>query len=150
MLDPIFIFGAKYLIILPIVIVGIYLYKSPVETRKKFLIFLLITLPITYLLGLAARQAFFNPRPFVVGGFEPLIAHEADNGFPSDHILLAASLAAVMLFFDRKYAYWLWALTAFIAFSRVYVGVHHFFDVAASMGIALLCAIIIAKFYATR
>ncbi|MDO8424069.1 MAG: phosphatase PAP2 family protein [bacterium] len=150
MLDLIFIFGAKYLIIVPVLLTTYYYFRSSAEIRKRLLIFLVLILPFTYILGLGARSLYYNPRPFVTGGYAPLIPHAADNGFPSDHILLAASLAAAMLFFDRKQASWLWTLTAFIALSRVYAGVHHALDVAASMGLAFLCAIIIAKFYARK
>ncbi|MEK7175788.1 MAG: phosphatase PAP2 family protein [Patescibacteria group bacterium] len=150
MLNLIIIFGAKYLILLPPAIAGIYFLKSPREIRKRLIIFLLIALPLAYLAGLATRYAYFNPRPFVVGGFGPLIAHETDNGFPSDHVLLAATLAASLLFFDRKRAYWLAGIAVFIAFARVYAGVHHLTDVVASIIIALLCATITSKLYARK
>lgn len=148
--DLLFIFGAKYLIFASILLTGYYLFVSPIETRKKLMIFLLISLPFAYIVGIGAREMYVNPRPFAVENFEPLVAHAADNGFPSDHVLLAASLAAILFFFNRRYAAWLGGFAIFIAVSRVYVGVHHSLDVLASIGIAMLCAIIISKLYARK
>lgn len=145
-MDTIFIFGAKYLFIFSLLGLALYISTSPVETRKKLAVFLLVSLPFTYLAGLGARQVYFNPRPFMVSEVEPLIEHEADNGFPSDHVLLVGTLSAAMIFFDRKYAWWLWGITIFVAISRVYAGVHHFLDVGASVIIALLCAILVKTY----
>ena len=152
-MDPLFIFIAKYLYIFSLALAAVYFFKLPKEDRTKMLVFFLISLPLTYSIGLAARAAYYNPRPFVVGGFEPLIPHEADNGFPSDHLLLLSALAASMAFFDRKAAAWLWGIAALVAISRIYAGVHHFLDVSASMAIAIACAILVhnaLKIYARQ
>ena len=52
--DLLFIFGAKYLIFASILLTGYYLFVSPIETRKKLMIFLLISLPFAYILGIWA------------------------------------------------------------------------------------------------
>src|SRR3989344_5199285 len=147
MIDPIFIFGAKYLFILSLFLTGFYFYQVPIENRRRFSIFFLILLPTVYLAGMGARQLYDNPRPFVVGQFEPLIEHEADNGYPSGHVLLVGALAAGFLYFNRRAAFWLWLVAILVAISRIYVGVHHLLDVGASMVIAVACAIIIEKIY---
>lgn len=150
MLDTLFIFGAKYLFVFSLILILIYFFRISIEMRKGLLIFLLFSLPLTYLTGLGARALYYNERPFVTGEFEPLISHEADNGFPSDHVLLVGSLAASLGFFNRRLGLWLWTIAAAVALSRIYVGVHHFLDVGASLAIALLCAIIVNKFYGAR
>lgn len=142
MIDSLFIFTAKYLIILSPVLALRYWYSSNQTTRREFALFALISLPLTYITGLILRQLWFDPRPFVVNKFTPLIAHAADNGFPSDHALLAGALAALMLYFNRRVSVWLWLIATAIGVARVYVGVHHIVDIAASLVIALGCALI--------
>lgn len=90
------------------------------------------------ILGFVANHFYNNPRPFVVGHFAPLIAHDADNGFPSDHVLVAAGIAAIVFVFHRTTGIVLGLIAALIAVSRVYVGVHHAFDVISSFAIAVM------------
>lgn len=93
---------------------------------------------MTYALGLIGNYLYYDPRPFVVGHFTPLIAHVADNGFPSDHTLLAACLAALGTYWNRWLGSLLWIIAIVIAVARVYVGLHHPIDVLGSIGIALV------------
>jgi undecaprenyl-diphosphatase len=135
-MDTFFIFGAKYLVFISPLIAGIYLLKLNKEKRSRVFIFFLISLPITFLLSLIARELYFNPRPFITGGFEPLIPHSGGNGFPSDHTLLASAIAFGITVFNRKLGLILFMIAAVVAASRVYVGVHHSVDVLASILIA--------------
>lgn len=137
-MDTVFIFGAEYLFILVILIAGIYFLPQSKVIKKEMLIFSLISLPLIYLVAVLAGHLYFNPRPFVVGNFTPLIPHVADNGFPSDHVLLVSAVSAVVMYFNRRIGLILWILTILVAISRVYVGVHHLVDVLASMFISLL------------
>ncbi len=142
MMDTFFIFGAKYLYILSVLIVLFIFYKLPLEAKKRMVVFGIISCALALIVSISAREIYFNPRPFVVEGFEPLITHEADNGFPSDHTLLAAALASVGVFFHKRAGLYLWLIAGIVAISRVYVGVHHALDVLASAGIALLSALV--------
>jgi undecaprenyl-diphosphatase len=137
-MDLFFIISAKYLIVLPILILGIYFLRLPRSEWKKTLMFILPSLIVTYLVALIAGHIYYDPRPFVVGNFTPLIPHAADNGFPSDHALLASALAIVGTYLNRKLGLVLWVLAAIIATARVYVGVHHPVDVLGSMIIAVI------------
>ncbi len=91
---------------------------------------------ISYLVALIAGQIYYDPRPFLAGHFKPLIEHDTENGFPSDHLLLVSTVAAVVTVFNKKISLLLWAFTILIAIARVYVGVHHVVDVAASIFIS--------------
>ncbi|MBX4195554.1 phosphatase PAP2 family protein [Candidatus Parcubacteria bacterium] len=103
----------------------------------KFGIFLF---PISLIIAKVANHIINNPRPFVVENFTPLISHAADNGFPSDHVLLVSALAAVVTPFSRKWSLVLWFITIFVAISRVETGVHHAADVIGSIIISILVA----------
>jgi undecaprenyl-diphosphatase len=154
MLDTIFIFGAKYLFLLSIVIVIVHFFHVSREVKREMVIFGLITFPLALILSLVARELYFNPRPFVIGGFEPLIPHKPDNGFPSDHMLLVGTIAAFMGLVHKKTSLWLWAIAIFIGLSRVYAGVHHLVDILGSVLIAILSALaayaIIQKLWTTN
>ena len=139
-MNTLIIFGAKYLFVLSPLLVAWFFYKASRESRKKVIIFTLITLPLAFIIAVTARHFYFNPRPFVVLGFEPLISHTPDNGFPSDHVLLLGTLASIMLFFNRKWSIPLWIITLLVGISRVYAGVHHVVDIGGSILIALLSA----------
>jgi undecaprenyl-diphosphatase len=144
-MEQFMVFSAEYLYVLSVLIAGIFFFISHYEIKKKMAILALLSLPLAFIFSLGARELVNNPRPFVVGEFEPLIPHEADNGFPSDHTLLVAAIASVITFFQKRTALCLWLIAGIVALARVYVGVHHLSDVLASIGIALLSAYLVHK-----
>lgn len=139
-MDTIIIFGAKYLIIAPLLLALASLWRAPREKQREMLIRGAIILPFAYVLALIVRHFWYDPRPFVTGGFAPLIPHAADNGFPSDHALLAAALAAAVGFSSRKIAASMWVITLLIGLARVAAGVHHWSDIAGSILVVLVTA----------
>ncbi len=153
-LDLFFIFVAKYLFILSIIIAGIYFLRQSRDIQKRMVVFSVLTLILVYLFATIAGYLYYDPRPFVQENFTPLIPHTADNGFPSDHVLLVSVIAAVFSYFNKRLVVTsLWVLALLVAVGRVYVGVHHVIDVIASMFISLLSAYIIhliLKYYASH
>jgi undecaprenyl-diphosphatase len=139
-METFIIFGAKYLFLVSLGISAWYFFRKAGENWKKLLKFYALALPLAYGLGLVARRLWFNARPFVEKNIEPLIAHSADNGFPSDHTLLVAALAAIMTFFNKKLATWLWIITALVGLARILAEVHHFADILGSILIALIAS----------
>ncbi|MSR87844.1 MAG: phosphatase PAP2 family protein [Candidatus Zambryskibacteria bacterium] len=137
-MDTLFIFGAEKLFLLSPLVAAYFFYKLDKVKQKEVLIFAFFSLPLTFILGMILREFYFNPRPFVVNGFEPLIHHAPDNGFPSDHVLLLAAIASIVIFFSKKYAIALWIIVGLIGISRMYAGVHHSIDILGSILIALL------------
>lgn len=140
MIDSIFIFGAKYLFVLSPIVGAVYFFRTSREEKVDMMIFAFFSLPLTFILSIAAKALYFNPLPFVVKGIEPLLTHAPNNGFPSDHVLLLASIASVLTFFNRKVTISLWIVTLLVGISRIYVGVHHSVDILASIIIALISA----------
>ncbi len=137
-MDLFFILCAKYLFVVPLVILAGYGLSRPRFEWKEMVLFAIPALILTYLLGKLGGFIYFDPRSFVVGHFTPLISHIADNGFPSDHTLLVAGLAAVGTYWNKRMGILLWALAVLVAVARVYVGVHHPIDVIGSIIIALV------------
>ncbi len=98
----------------------------------------------------AGGSLYYDPRPFVVGHFTPLIPHVPDNGFPSDHALLISAIAMIGMVWNRKLGSALWVLAVLVAAARVYVGVHHTIDVAGSCIISITAISAVSKVYYRR
>lgn len=142
-MDLLFIFGAKYLLILSLIIGAWWFLKLPRIQKKDALIFGSLTLALSFIFGKIASMLYYNSRPFVIDHFSPLIDHIADNGFPSDHMLLVSAIAAVVSFYNKRIGFTLWILAILVGISRVFVGVHHFIDIFGSLIIAIISSFII-------
>jgi len=142
----VFIFGAKYSPLLIITISFIWFLAQPKLRQKEFFIVACAYLPLVLIISVVASRLYYSPRPFVLGNFEPLILHKADNGFPSHHMLLASVPAAIIFIFNRRAGLILWALAAFTGFSRIYAGLHHIVDVTGSALISII-ALALAYFF---
>lgn len=86
----------------------------------------------------------FDPRPFTLPIGHTLVAHVADNGFPSDHATLVWTLGTGLLL---THAAPRWGLAVLlyglaVAWSRIWLGVHFPADMAGSAGVGLLCGIL--------
>jgi undecaprenyl-diphosphatase len=139
-MNTLIIFCAKYLIVLPVLVLFIYWLRSSTLNKRKIIILSFIALPLAYVLAKIGSHFYFNPRPFVVDYFIPLIPHANDNGFPSDHTLLAASISFVQYAFNKRLGALLLAVTIFIGSARVFAGVHHSIDIIGSI---LISAIVV-------
>jgi undecaprenyl-diphosphatase len=142
-MDFFFILFAKYLFVIAFLIAGIFFLKQPREIQIKAFILGVSCATLSYIIALIAGQIYYDPRPFVVGHFKPLIDHDTENGFPSDHVLLVSCVAAVITVFNNKIAIPLWIVTILVAISRVYVGVHHYIDVFASIMITVVVTFVL-------
>lgn len=142
-MNTLIIFGAQYLYLVIVFATLFYVYRQPRERRRKILLCAVITLPVTYVVAKIASQFYYDPRPFVVENFTPMIAHINDNGFPSDHTLLSSAVAMTVFFFHRKLGLLLLGIAFLVGASRVFAGIHHFIDIFGSMAIAALVASII-------
>ncbi len=131
-----FVFNAEYAYLLIILLVGLFFVWQKKEIKKRIVYLSLFSLPLSYIVAKIAGKLFYNPRPFVVDKITPLIYHAADNGFPSDHTLLSATLAFIVFCFNKKAGGLLIVLALLVGYARVFVGVHHFVDIVGSVVIA--------------
>lgn len=142
-MDILFIFVAKYLILVPILAVVWLFIKLPRSEWKKEGLRALAILILTFVLAKIGSHFYYDPRPFVQGGFTSLIPHAPDNGFPSDHVLLASALSAIVMCWKKRAGMALWLVAILIGISRVYVGVHHPIDVIFSLIFALVASLFV-------
>ena len=137
------IFAANYLWYVIIGIAVVYFLIQSRPEQKRMLIFAALVLSLVYLVSLLSGALYYDPRPFVVEHFSPLIPHKPSNGFPSDHVLWSAATAAIILPSNKYLSLLLWVLTILVGASRVHVGVHHPIDIVGSIAIAILVAFIV-------
>ncbi len=138
MLNAIIIFSAQYLYLAAGLIALVYFFKIPKDQKRNFALLTIIALYCIYLVSRMAAHFYFDPRPFVVGHFTPLVPHAPDNGFPSDHALLTSSIASVVFVCNKKIGLLLWLLTFLIGAARVLVGIHHPIDILGAFAISIL------------
>lgn len=146
LLNNLIIFGAKYLLVVIVIIAFWYFIKQSQSNKKQIIIFALFVFPLAYLASRIMACFYYDPRPFVDGNIIPLFPHKPDNGFPSDHALLSAAIAAVIFYFNRKIGWLLLILAVLVGAARVLAGVHHWIDIAGSIIIALLISFLAYKF----
>ncbi|MDO8518252.1 MAG: phosphatase PAP2 family protein [bacterium] len=137
-MDALIIFAAKYLIYIVAAIFVVYFFLARRRAKRKLLLLSALSLPLAYVVGWLAGLLYYNPQPFALSGIAPLVSHAANNGFPSDHMLFAAALAMLVLFFSRPLGILLWVLALLVGFARIAAGVHHTADIIAAAAIAAL------------
>jgi undecaprenyl-diphosphatase len=130
------IFAASDLIYLDVVLAAAIvvwaLYRRPARQILWWVIAICTTCIVAIVGALIGSSLYNDPRPFAVDHVHPLIAHAADNGFPSDHSLLAAVLVAAVILARPRYTLLFVVLAAAVEWARVGAGVHHPIDVIGS------------------
>ncbi|SRR5260221_3053092 len=157
MMNFLIIFSAKYLIALSVLGLVVYFFTSKKLDRKRFLIYFGLVCVFSFIIAKISSYFIYDPRPFVVNHFMPLIPHANDNGFPSDHTLLAMAIAMSVYFYNievvtsfaynKKWGIGLFILGVLIGLSRVVAGVHHIEDILGSIVIAGVVAVVINYIY---
>jgi undecaprenyl-diphosphatase len=147
-MDAIIIFFASKLHI-GIVLVGVLFCALLSNKRRVFFAYKAsIALPVAFVLGRFASLVISSPRPFVVENIQPLIAHIPNNGFPSEHTLLVATISALVYTESKVVGVIIGVLAISVGIARVLANVHHSVDVVGSVGIAVFAVVI--SFYLVR
>ncbi|MDE2026562.1 MAG: phosphatase PAP2 family protein [Patescibacteria group bacterium] len=142
------VFTAQYVFLISITIFFLYATFVWLKKRKTFIhLFILssISFPLSFITANILSLFIYNPRPFAVEHVKPLIAHTADNGFPSDHMLLAMTIASVVFVYNKRLGILLTVIAICIGTARVLANVHHVEDIVGSVMIAIT-----ATFISTR
>ena len=114
---------------------------------RRLGIILIITLAFVFLTGdILLKHLVNRPRPFVMyNDIVPLIKAPSSASFPSTHICLDIAATTVLLKKKKKFGFIALALTACIAFSRLYLCVHFPTDILAGLLLGILCALIVLR-----
>ena len=110
-------------------------------TKVALAVQVVVAVAVMGLLIKVAGAVHTDPRPFVANpSLHPLFPHPADNGFPSDHTALAATVSFVVLRYRRVIGAVMLALTVALGAARVAAHVHHVQDIVAGLLIGALAA----------
>lgn len=112
---------------------------------------LLITLGLSWVVNdCVFKPIFQRPRPYlVIRELLPLVPRRTDFSFPSGHTATAfASAYALTRLLDKRWA-WIYILSALIAFSRIYLGMHYPTDVLGAILTGTLTAAVLCPLMET-
>jgi undecaprenyl-diphosphatase len=89
-------------------------------------------------------QAVARVRPcHALTHVKVILSCASDYSFPSDHAVIAGALATGLLILDRRLGVIAWLLALFLAFARVYAGVHYPGDVIVGLAFGAIVALIL-------
>lgn len=112
------------------------------EQRISLFYKALLALPLAFLIGRLLTLFIDSPRPFVVENVQSLIPHIANNGFPSEHTLLVATVALLVYTEHRVIGIMLAVVALLVGIARILANVHHSIDVGGSIMIALVSVVL--------
>ncbi len=139
MSNEIAIFLAQYLIFFSVLIVP-YLW---VRRERSNLISIVTTVVVAFAISELLKTLISAPRPFIVGGFDPLITVQARDfyaSFPSGHTVLLAALGTAVIFTEKIPGLFLLAMAGAVGWGRVLVGAHYPLDIFLGFVIGMVVA----------
>ena len=147
-MDNLIIFGAKYLFVVVVLIYGLALWQASPKHRKQLLVGLVVAGIIAVILDKIGGKLFYDPRPFVTHHIKPLVAHSADNGFPSEHTILTFAIGSLIAAFRPKLGGLALVLALLVGISRVAAHIHSPIDIIGGAAIGLAAGA--AGYYASQ
>ncbi len=123
-------------------------HPSISKQDKKFIIIFTLTIFLSFLTSeVILKNIFKRPRPFLqIKNLKLKIKnYPSDFSFPSGHATIAFATATTLSFFNKKRKWFYYFLAFLIAYSRLYLGVHYFFDVVVGAVIGVMISRIILK-----
>lgn len=133
-----------------IYVLALWMVIKWIRSRASIRVALLYS-GITASLGLAANQImgliWYHPRPFEMGVGNALMSHVVETSFPSDHavVLFCIGFALLWVGDTRRWGVVITVLGLFVAWSRVYLGVHFPLDMLGSFTVSMVAVSIVHK-----
>jgi undecaprenyl-diphosphatase len=144
--DRIMEFGATYGVhlVVGVVVLSWFLHLGSDENRRVAFYTAVASMIVALVIAKVLQHYYVHPRPFVARqDVELLVSHAPDASFPSEHASGAFALAAGIGLYRARLGLVLLILSTWIAFSRVFVGIHYPGDVAGGAAIGVLAALMI-------
>jgi undecaprenyl-diphosphatase len=132
-MNTLIILAAKYLVILPPILLAFVFWKASSADRKILILRGLVVLVLSVALAKGGGALFNDVRPFVAHHTTPLIPHAPDTGFPSDHTLLAAACALLTLPFSKRLGIAGLVFALVVGLARIACGLHTLLDIGGSL-----------------
>ncbi len=138
----IIVFCAQYLPFVILAAAAVFFVRLDIVRKKSMFALSLVSSVLALAMDKTLNLLIISPRPFVVKGVDPLIAHAADNGFPSEHALFVFLIAGAVFAYDKKLGIILGIIGAFVGTARVVADVHHPIDIIGGFLIAAIALLI--------
>jgi undecaprenyl-diphosphatase len=136
-MNAVVVFVGKYLIFVVALMAVVFTLFSERTVRNKIVRLAVLAFAMALLLAWVVGLLYYHTRPFVVNDVRPLIPHQPDSGFPSDHTLLAMTASAVVFVYSRQVGLLLGVMTLIIGAARVIAKLHYPVDVLGGIAIAI-------------
>ncbi|MFH1997340.1 MAG: undecaprenyl-diphosphatase [Patescibacteria group bacterium] len=145
-LDSFIMFCAEYLIFVLILIV-IYLFFNFRKTNQKYKLFFLASgsAVVSWLVNQWIALFYFRQRPFITHDVIQLVHHSPSKSFPSDHTAVAFALALSIYLLNKKWGVIALIFAFFIAFSRIFCGLHYPLDILSGIITASASILLLRK-----
>ena len=144
-MNSIIVFVAEYFLYLSVIVTGLFWLRCRKSTKIELLIRFVLGGVIALALAKVGAYLYYDPRPFVTEHVRPLFPHAADNGFPSDHMLLTSFLGFTILAYSKRTGMLLLVIALAVGAARVAAHVHSPIDIVGSTIFAAVGAFIAAR-----
>lgn len=138
-----FSFVGSYALIWIAILILLFMYEE--HRNGRFMWFFVLALTATFIITISLKLFIGRPRPPSFLYVCPL-----DFSFPSMHASLAFCAASILGLFDKRRRAYYFAIAIAIAFSRIYLECHYFFDVIAGVLIGLTVGRVARNFLKLR
>ncbi|AHZ14788.1 undecaprenyl-diphosphatase [Bacillus velezensis] len=139
-LNPAMIVLAEYAVFILALVMLVFWFTRN-DRNRMMVIQAGVAFIIAEMIGKIAGQLYSNHQPFaVLSNVNKLADHAVDNSFPSDHTILFFSISFSFWLVYKKTGWIIFALS--VAVSRIWVGVHYPFDVAAGALFGIISAVL--------
>lgn len=115
---------------------GFLVFFEQKKHKDFFIVFFSVLILSFFVSNYLLKYSFHRTRPInnikISQSLEKQIQNynfPKDYSFPSGHAATSFALATVLAYFDRKRRFLFYTIAILIAYSRIYLGVHYFFDI---------------------
>jgi undecaprenyl-diphosphatase len=142
------LFFGNFITVYALYLMGLFILILFIDSRtRRFGVLVGIAYLLTYLTGeLFLKNLAGRSRPFLIYDLPVIIRLPTSYAFPSGHASMTFAVAGVFYFVGHRYRYQLLAFAAYVAFSRVYLNVHFFSDIAAGAALGILVAYVTTRY----
>lgn len=140
--DYLILFIGEYLIYFQFFLAFIFCF---IGNNTRLWLNIIFTTGVSWLTGWLIKSFFYLPRPFILSKTAAIVNFHLDGSFPSNHAVVAWSLAWSIYWFYPKSGTILIIGAILISLGRIFGGVHSPLDVAAGFLIALFLSLIIHR-----
>ena len=153
-LDPLFIFGARVLVYIPMIPAALLFLKGDKDT-KKIIILMFLAVFISRFVFDGLKHVIGRIRPYdYIENARLIVDKQDNNSFPSGHSSVASVLTTFAIYYIKDNKLWAKYLMiiylVLVGYSRVYVGVHYPLDIFGGLLLGISMSLGLIALYEYR